>query len=45
MKIATIIARSLWRYCEHFAGLVKNAATPSALPRQAIATGNATVNS
>ena len=35
----------LWRYREHFAGLVKNAATPSALPRQAIATGNATVNS
>jgi len=35
----------LWRYREHFAGLVKNAQTPSALPRQAIATGNATVNS
>jgi len=35
----------LWRYREHFAGLVKNAPTPSALPRQAIATGNATVNS
>ena len=33
----------LWRYREHFAGLVKNAATLSALPRQAIAT--ATVNS
>jgi len=35
----------LWRYREHFAGLVKNAPPPSALPRQAIATGNATVNS
>jgi hypothetical protein len=35
----------LWRYREHFAGLVKSAPTPSALPRQAIATGNATVNS
>lgn len=35
----------LWRYREHFAGLVKNAPTPSALPRQAIATGNAPVNS
>src|SRR5258707_6890148 len=35
----------LWRYREHFAGLVKTAPTPSALPRQAIATGNATVNS
>ena len=35
----------LWRYRENFAGLVKNAPTPSALPRQAIATGNATVNS
>ena len=35
----------LWRYREHFAGLVKNSPTPSALPRQAIATGTATVNS
>ena len=35
----------LWRYREHFAGLVKNAPIPSALPCQAIATGNATVNS
>ena len=35
----------LWRYREHFAGLVKSAPTSSALPRQAIATGNATVNS
>jgi len=35
----------LWRYREHFAGLVKNAPTPSALPRQAMAAGNATVNS
>jgi uncharacterized membrane protein YphA (DoxX/SURF4 family) len=35
----------LWSYREHFAGLVKNDPTPSALPRQAIATGNATVNS
>ena len=35
----------LWRYRGHFAGLVKNAPTPSALPRHAIATGNATVHS
>jgi uncharacterized membrane protein YphA (DoxX/SURF4 family) len=35
----------LWRYREHFAGLVKNAPVLSALPRQAIATENATVNS
>ena len=35
----------LWRYRDNFAGLVKNAPTPSALPRQAIGTGNATVNS
>ena len=35
----------LWRYREHFAGLVKNAPGISDLPRQAIATGNATVNS
>jgi len=35
----------LWRYRERFAGLVKNAPTPSALPRQAIATGDAAVNS
>jgi len=35
----------LWRYREHFAGLVKSVPTSSALPRQAIATGNATVNS
>ena len=35
----------LWRYREHFAGLVKNVPTPSALPRQAIATGDAAVNS
>src|SRR4030095_910827 len=34
----------LWRSRAHFACLVKNAQTPSALPRQAIATGNATVN-
>ena len=34
----------LWRYREHFAGLVKTA-TVSDLPRQAIAMGNATVNS
>ena len=34
----------LWRYREHFAGIVKN--TPvSELPHQAMATGNATVNS
>ena len=35
----------LWRYREHFAGLVKNAPTPSVLPRQAIATGDAVANS
>jgi hypothetical protein len=35
----------LWRYREHFAGLVKNAPVLSDLPRQAIATGNAAVNS
>jgi putative oxidoreductase len=35
----------LCRYREPFAGLVKNAPTPSASPRQGIATGNATVNS
>jgi putative oxidoreductase len=31
----------LWRYREHFAGLVKNAPVLSDLPPQAIATGNA----
>ena len=35
----------LWRYRDHFAGLVKNAPAPSDLPRQAMATGNAIVNS
>ena len=35
----------LWRYREHFAGVVKNAPVLSDLPRQAIATGDATVNS
>jgi len=35
----------LWRYREHFAGLVKNAPVLSDLPRQAIAKGNATVDS
>ena len=36
----------LWRYREHFAGLVKNGGpAPSQLPRQSIATGNATVKS
>jgi hypothetical protein len=35
----------LWRYREHFAGLVKSAPGLSDLPRQEIATGNATVNS
>ena len=34
-----------WRYRESFAGLVKNAPAVSDLPRQAIATENATVNS
>ena len=35
----------LWRYREHFAGLVKNAPVFSDLPRQAIATGDPAVNS
>jgi len=35
----------LWRYREHFAGLVKGTQVHSDLPRQAIATANATVNS
>jgi putative oxidoreductase len=35
----------LWRYREHFAGLVKNAPLPTDLPHQAITTGNATANS
>ena len=36
----------LWRYREHFAGIVKNGGPAlSQLPRQAIATGNATVKS
>ena len=36
----------LWRYREHFAGLVKNGRPAlSKLPRQTIATGNATVKS
>jgi hypothetical protein len=36
----------LWRYREHFAGLVKNGGPAlSELPRHAIATGNATVKS
>ena len=34
----------LWRYREHFAGLVKNASVSDS-PRHAIATGNATANS
>src|SRR5882724_11832743 len=36
----------LWRYPEHFAGLMKNGGPAiSQLPRQAIVTGNATVKS
>jgi putative oxidoreductase len=35
----------LWRYGEHFAGLVKNTPGISDLPRRAVATENATVNS
>ncbi len=36
----------LWRYREHFAGLVKNGGpAPSQLPGQSIAAGNATVKS
>jgi putative oxidoreductase len=35
----------LWRYREHFAGIVKNAPVLSDSPRHAIATGNASVNS
>ena len=44
--VVSLLALSLlWRYREHFVGLVKNAPVLSDLPRQAIATGNATVNS
>ena len=35
----------LWRYREHFASLVKNSPRISDLPHQAMAAGNATVNS
>src|SRR2546427_6843293 len=43
--VSALALSLLWNYPEHFAGLVKNAPTPSALPRQANATGNATVKS
>jgi putative oxidoreductase len=35
----------LWRYREHFVGLVKSAPALSDSPRQAMVTGNATVHS
>ena len=35
----------LWRYRENFASLVKNTPPHADLPRQPVATGNATVNS
>ena len=35
----------LWRYREHFTGLVKNAPAHSALPRQEIGAGSTTVGS
>ena len=35
----------LWRYREHFAGLVKNAPASPDLPRQSAVPGNATVHS
>ena len=43
--VVTLLALFLLgRYREHFAGLVKPAPVLSDLPRQAVATGNATVN-
>jgi putative oxidoreductase len=45
MVVSLLALFLLWRYREHFAGLVKNAPVLSDLPRQAITTGNATVNS
>jgi hypothetical protein len=45
MVVSLLALFLLWRYREHFAGLVKNAAALPDLPRQAIATGNASVNS
>jgi putative oxidoreductase len=44
LVVAVLALFLLWRYRENFAGLVKNGSpTSSELPRQAIATGNATV--
>ena len=50
LPVATVVSLLalflLWRYRENFAGLVKNGSpAPSELPRQAMATGNATVES
>src|SRR6266404_3280130 len=43
--VSALAAFLFWRHREHFAGLVKNAPGICDLPRQAIATGNASVNS
>lgn len=43
--VALLALFLLWRYREHFAGLLKNPAGISDSPRQAIATGQAIVNS
>ena len=45
MVVSLLALFLLWRYREHFAGLVKSAPLFSDLPRQAITTGNATANS
>src|SRR5260370_10904241 len=46
MVVSLLALFLLWRYREHFAGLVKNGGPAiSQLHRQAIATGNATVKS
>ena len=41
MVVSLLALFLLWRYREHFAGLVKNAPVISDLPRQAFAKGNA----
>jgi uncharacterized membrane protein YphA (DoxX/SURF4 family) len=45
MVVSLLALFLLWRYREHFAGLVKNAPVLPDSPRQGMATGNATVNS
>jgi len=44
MVVSLLALFLLGRYREHFAGLVKPAPALSDFPRQAVATGNATVN-